>query len=86
MRDIKQIFFQDDFFLLSEMVHDYIGIVGAVKDVLAERIKAWQAWQGVQVSPSSRSMTFRYRYLPGFVFFRFSDLKADFVRFGSSNH
>jgi hypothetical protein len=41
---------QDDFFLLSEMVHDYIGIVGAVKDVLAERIKAWQAWQGVQVT------------------------------------
>jgi len=39
---------RDDFFLLSEMVHDYIGIVGAVKDVLAERIKAWQAWQGVQ--------------------------------------
>ena len=43
------LYVQDDFFLLSEMVHDYIGIVGAVKDVLAERIKAWQAWQGVQV-------------------------------------
>jgi len=39
---------KDDFFLLSEMVHDYIGIVGAVKDVLNERVKAWQAWQGVQ--------------------------------------
>ena len=43
--------FQDDFFLLSEMVHDYIGIVGAVKDVLSERVKAWQSWQAVQVSP-----------------------------------
>jgi len=39
---------KDDFFLLSEMVHDYIGIVGAVKDVLSERVKAWQSWQAVQ--------------------------------------
>ena len=33
------------------MVHDYIGIVGAVKDVLSERVKAWQSWQAVQVGP-----------------------------------
>ena len=33
------------------MVHDYIGIVGAVKDVLSERVKAWQSWQAVQVTP-----------------------------------
>jgi len=39
---------KDDFFLLSELVHDYIGIVGSVKEAFNERLKAWQAWQGVQ--------------------------------------
>jgi len=39
---------KDDFFLLSELVHDYIGIVGSVKAVLNERVKAWQAWQAMQ--------------------------------------
>jgi len=39
---------KDDFFLLSELVHDYIGIVGSVKEAFNERMKAWQAWQGVQ--------------------------------------
>jgi len=39
-----------DFFLLSELVKDYIGITGAVKDVLNERVKAWHAWQAVQAS------------------------------------
>ena len=41
--------FKDDFYLLSELVHDYIGIVGAVKDAFNERVKAWQSWQSVQV-------------------------------------
>ena len=40
---------QDDFYLLSELVHDYIGIVGSVKDAFNERVKAWQSWQSVQV-------------------------------------
>ena len=40
---------KDDYYLLSEMIHDYIGIVGAVKDALRERVKAWQAWQALQV-------------------------------------
>jgi len=39
-----------DFFLLSELVKDYIGIVGAVKDVLNERVKAWHSWQSLQIS------------------------------------
>jgi len=39
---------KDDFFLLSELVHDYIGIVGSVKESFGERVKAWQSWQGVQ--------------------------------------
>ena len=40
---------KDDFYLLSELIHDYIGIVGAVKDAFNERVKAWQTWQNVQV-------------------------------------
>merc|ERR1739838_305914 len=39
---------KDDFFLLSELVHDHIGLVGAVKDAFSERVKAWQSWQAVQ--------------------------------------
>merc|ERR1719422_1173840 len=39
---------KDDFYLLSELIHDYIGIVGAVKDAFNERVKAWQSWQNVQ--------------------------------------
>ena len=47
---IRKLFdFKDDFYLLSELVHDYIGIVGAVKDAFNERVKAWQSWQSVQV-------------------------------------
>ena len=40
---------KDDFYLLSELIHDYIGIVSAVKDAFNERVKAWQSWQAVQV-------------------------------------
>jgi len=39
---------KDDFFLLSELVRDYIGLVGSVKDAFNERVKAWQSWQIVQ--------------------------------------
>jgi len=35
-----------EFFQLSELIKDYVGLIGAVKDVMAERVKAWQAWQG----------------------------------------
>ena len=52
---------QDDYFLLSELVHDYIGIVGAVKDVLNERVKAWQSWQGIQVGLGRLSKFDSYR-------------------------
>merc|ERR1712142_871192 len=31
---------KDDFFLLSELVHDHIGLVGAIKDAFSERVKA----------------------------------------------
>ncbi|TRY76925.1 hypothetical protein TCAL_10147 [Tigriopus californicus] len=39
-----------DFYLLSELIKDYIGLVGAVKDVFQERIKAWQHWQNASVA------------------------------------
>ncbi|CAG0917468.1 unnamed protein product [Notodromas monacha] len=37
-----------DFFYMCELVKDYIGIIGAVKAVLHERIKAYQLWQHAQ--------------------------------------
>ena len=33
---------KDDFFLVSELVRDYIGIVGSVREAFNERSKAWQ--------------------------------------------
>merc|ERR1719273_2360877 len=39
-----------DFYYLSELIKDYIGLVGAVKDVFAERVKAWQAFQSLSMS------------------------------------
>ena len=39
---------KSDFYLLSELVRDYIGIVGSVREVLGERVKAWQAWNAGQ--------------------------------------
>ena len=47
---------KDDFFLLSELVHDHIGLVGAVKDAFSERVKAWQSWQAVQVRGKGSSI------------------------------
>jgi len=34
-----------EFFELSELMKDYLGLVGAVKNVFNERVKAWQSWQ-----------------------------------------
>merc|ERR1712179_572128 len=34
-----------DIYDLSELIKDYIGMVGAVKEVFNERLKAWQNWQ-----------------------------------------
>jgi len=39
-----------DFYYLSELIKDYIGLVGAVKDVFAERVKAWQAFQALSMN------------------------------------
>ncbi|XP_054721066.1 sorting nexin-2-like isoform X2 [Uloborus diversus] len=37
-----------DFFLLSELLKDYISLIGAVKDVFHQRVKVYQTWQHAQ--------------------------------------
>lgn len=37
-----------DFFVLSEMLKDYVGLIGAVKDAFHERTKVFQYWQHSQ--------------------------------------
>merc|ERR1719510_2412877 len=34
-----------EFFELSELIKDYLGLVGAVRNAFHERVKAWQTWQ-----------------------------------------
>ena len=55
---------KDDFYLLSELIHDYIGIVGAVKDAFNERVKAWQSWQGVQVINCNMCAFYHHHHHP----------------------
>lgn len=38
-----------DYYILSEMIKDYIGLIGAVKDVFHERVKVFQNWQHAQM-------------------------------------
>lgn len=37
-----------DFFILCELLKDYIGLLGAVKDAFHERTKLFQLWQHAQ--------------------------------------
>ncbi|XP_076331245.1 sorting nexin-2-like isoform X2 [Tachypleus tridentatus] len=43
---MKQV--NSDFFLLSEMLKDYIALIGTVKDVFHQRVKVYQTWQHAQ--------------------------------------
>lgn len=43
-----------DFFILSETLKDYIGLLGAVKDAFHERTKVFQNWQHSQQMLSRR--------------------------------
>jgi len=43
-----------EFFELSELIKDYLGLVGAVKNVFNERVKAWQSWQGTSARLTKR--------------------------------
>lgn len=38
-----------DFYILSEMIKDYIGLIAAIKEVFHERVKVFQNWQYAQV-------------------------------------
>jgi len=37
-----------DFFVFSELLRDYISLIGSVKEAFHERVKAHQAWQHAQ--------------------------------------
>ncbi|EFX90126.1 sorting nexin-2-like [Daphnia pulex] len=37
-----------DFYILHELIKDYLGLLGVVKDVFHERVKAFQTWQHAQ--------------------------------------
>ncbi|XP_013776606.1 sorting nexin-2-like isoform X2 [Limulus polyphemus] len=43
---MKQV--NSDFFMLSEMLKDYIALIGTVKDVFHQRVKVYQTWQHAQ--------------------------------------
>lgn len=37
-----------DFFVFSELLKDYIALIGAIKDVFHQRVKVYQTWQHAQ--------------------------------------
>ncbi|XP_028967378.1 sorting nexin-2 [Galendromus occidentalis] len=38
----------NDFYLLAELLKDYVGLVGAIKEVFHQRVKVYQTWQHAQ--------------------------------------
>lgn len=38
----------NDFFLLSEPLRDYISLIGVIKEVFHQRVKVYQSWQNAQ--------------------------------------
>ncbi|CAH0401390.1 unnamed protein product [Chilo suppressalis] len=43
-----------DFFVLTEHIKDYLGLIGAIKDVFHERVKVFQNWQHAQMQLTKR--------------------------------
>ncbi|GFN75319.1 sorting nexin-2 [Plakobranchus ocellatus] len=39
-----------DFFLMAELMKDYVALMGAVKDVFHERIKTYKSWKDAEVT------------------------------------
>lgn len=37
-----------DFYCLSELLKDYINLIGSVKDIFHQRVKVYQTWQHAQ--------------------------------------
>jgi len=46
-----------DFYLLSETLKEYIGLIGAVKAAFAQRGKVWQNWQNAQTTLTKKRET-----------------------------
>lgn len=40
----------NDFYLISELIYDYISFIGAIREVFQQRIKVYQNWQQAQQS------------------------------------
>lgn len=38
----------NDFMYLSDLIRDYINLIGAVKDIFHQRVKVYQTWQNAQ--------------------------------------
>ncbi|KAL0820263.1 hypothetical protein ABMA28_006182 [Loxostege sticticalis] len=43
-----------DFFVLTEHIKDYLGLISAIKDVFHERVKVFQNWQHAQMQLTKR--------------------------------
>jgi len=43
-----------DFYILHELLKDYLSLLGVVKDVFHERVKAFQTWQHAQMMLSKK--------------------------------
>ncbi|KAG6457934.1 hypothetical protein O3G_MSEX010567 [Manduca sexta] len=43
-----------DFYVLAEHIKDYLGLIGAIKDVFHERVKVFQNWQHAQMQLTKR--------------------------------
>nr|XP_032519572.1 sorting nexin-2-like [Danaus plexippus plexippus] len=43
-----------DFYVLTEHIKDYLGLIGAIKDVFHERVKVFQHWQHSQMQLTKR--------------------------------
>ncbi|XP_077298370.1 sorting nexin 1 isoform X2 [Arctopsyche grandis] len=43
-----------DFYVLCELIKDYIGLLGAIKEVFHERVKVFQHWQHAQLQLNRR--------------------------------
>jgi len=46
-----------DFFMFSELLRDYVSLIGAVKEVFHERVKAYQGWQHAQQTLNKKRET-----------------------------
>ncbi|KAK2163468.1 hypothetical protein LSH36_79g09044 [Paralvinella palmiformis] len=40
----------NDFFVLAELVKDYVALIGAIKDVFHERVKIFKLWKEAEVN------------------------------------